>query len=418
MRQSKLFTKTIKEIPSDETSFNAQILIRAGFIDKLSAGVYTFLPLGLRVHKKICDIIRGEMNAIGAQEILMPALTPREIWEKTKRWDSFDALFKLIGVDNKEYALGATHEEVITPLAQKYIFSYKDLPVYIYQIQNKFRNEKRAKAGLIRGREFSMKDLYSFHTDKEDLDRYYEIVKEAYFRIFKRCGLVDITYLTYSSGGAFSKYSHEFQTLTKAGEDIIYICNNCQVAINKEIINEQKVCPECGREDLRKEKSVEVGNIFKLGSRFSDSFGFKYTDENGEQKEVIMGCYGIGPSRLMATIVEVHNDEKGIIWPKEVAPFFVHLLYLKSAKEEVKKTAEDLYEKFSQANIEVLFDDREDVGAGVKFVDADLIGCPLRIVISEKTVNQGKVEVKKRNSNEMILVNIENVVENVKKLIG
>ncbi len=416
MRQSKFFIKTIKEIPSDETSFNAQILIRAGFIDKLSAGIYTFLPLGLRVHKKICDIIREEMNAIGAQEILMPALTPREIWEKTKRWNSFDALFKLKGVDNKEYALGATHEEVVTPLAQKYIFSYKDLPIYIYQIQNKFRNEKRAKAGLIRGREFSMKDLYSFHTDKKDLDRYYETVKEAYFRIFKRCGLGGITYLTYSSGGAFSKYSHEFQTLTKAGEDIIYICDNCQVAINKEIISKQKVCPKCGRKKLRKEKSVEVGNIFKLGSKFSDSFGFKYTNENGKQKEVIMGCYGIGPSRLMATIVEVHNDEKGIIWPKEVAPFLVHLLYLKSAKEKVKKTAEDLYKKLSQTDIGVLFDDREDVGAGTKFVDADLIGCPIRIVISEKTVNQSKVEVKKRNSNKMILVNIKDVVENIKKL--
>ncbi len=417
MRQSKLFTKTIKEIPSDETSFNAQILIRAGFVDKLSAGIYTFLPLGLRVHKKICDIIREEMNAIGAQEILMPALTPREIWEKTKRWNNFDALFKLVGVDNKEYALGATHEEVITPLAQKYIFSYKDLPVYIYQIQNKFRNEKRAKAGLIRGREFSMKDLYSFHTDKNDLDSYYEVVKKAYFRIFKRCGLGDITYLTYSSGGAFSKYSHEFQTLTKAGEDIIYICDNCQVAINREIIDEQKVCPECGRENLREEKSVEVGNIFKLGSRFSDSFGFKYTDENGKQKEVIMGCYGIGPSRLMATIVEIHNDEKGIIWPKEVAPFLVHLLYLKSAKEEVKNTAEDLYRKFNQANIEVLFDDREDVGAGVKFVDADLIGCPVRIVISEKTINQSKAEIKKRDSKEIILIDIEDVVEYVKELM-
>ncbi len=415
MKQSKLFTKAIKELPKDELSFNAKILIQAGFIDKLSAGVYTFLPLGLRVHNKICNIIREEINAIGGQEILMPALTPREIWDKTNRWDNFDALFKLTGVDDKEYALGSTHEEVITPLAKKYVFSYKDLPVYIYQIQTKFRNEKRAKAGLIRGREFSMKDLYSFHKNKEDLDKYYEIVKKAYFRIYERCGLGEITYLTYAGGGAFSKYSHEFQVLTQAGEDIIYICDKCRIAINKEIINEQKSCPECGGNDFREEKAVEVGNIFKLGSRFSDSFDFKYTTQAGEQKEVIMGCYGVGPSRLMATIVETHNDKRGIIWPREVAPFKVHLLYLKSTDQKIKKKSEELYKKFIQNNIEVLYDDREEVGAGKKFADADLIGCPMRIVISEKTISQGKIEIKRRDSDEVALVKFECSIENVKE---
>jgi prolyl-tRNA synthetase len=268
MRQSRLFTKTIKELPKDETSYNAQVLIRAGFIDKTGAGIYAYLPLGLKVLNKICNIIREEMNQIGGQEILMPALTPKEAWVTTKRWDNFDALFKLTGLENKEYALGATHEEIVTPLAKKFIFSYRELPLAVYQIQTKFRNEKRAKAGLIRGREFSMKDLYSFHASQEDLDVYYEKVKAAYFKIYERLGLSAETYLTYSSGGAFSKYSHEFQTLTAAGEDHIFICEKCRVAVNREIINDLKACPECGNKKLREEKAVEVGNIFQLARVF------------------------------------------------------------------------------------------------------------------------------------------------------
>ena len=244
MRQSKLFTKTIKEVPKDELSINAKFLIRAGFIDKLGAGIYTFLPLGLRVHNKIINIIREEVNTIGGQEILMPALTPKENWKITNRWDNFDPLFKIKGKDRKEYALGATHEEIITPLLKKQLFSYKEFPSYVYQIQTKFRNELRAKSGLIRGREFSMKDLYSFHTDENDLNKYYETVVKSYFKIFKRCGLGAITYLTFASGGAFSKYSHEFQTLAETGEDTIYICPKCKIAINKEMIKEENQCPE------------------------------------------------------------------------------------------------------------------------------------------------------------------------------
>jgi prolyl-tRNA synthetase len=406
MRQSELFTKTTKEIPKDETSFNAQVLIRAGFIDKVSAGIYTFLPLGLRVHEKIKNIVREEMNAIGGQEIFMPALTPKEVWETTGRWDNFDALFKLAGVDKKEYALGATHEEIITPLVKKHIFSYKDLPKFIFQIQTKFRNELRAKAGLLRGREFSMKDLYSFHVSEEDQNAYYKLAQKAYFKIFNRCGLIDLTYLTFSSGGAFSKYSHEFQTLAENGEDIIHICEDCNIAVNKEIIEEQKVCPSCENKKLHQEKAIEVGNIFKLGNRFSKDFGFQYTDENGDKKDVVMGCYGIGPSRIMGAIVEVHHDKKGIIWPDEVAPYKVHLVSLKK-----NEGADAVYNKLRENNIEVLYDDREDVGAGEKFADADLIGCPIRIVVSEKTLKKNSVEVKRRDSEDAELVGVDKIVE-------
>jgi prolyl-tRNA synthetase len=409
MRQSQLFTKTTKEIPRDETSFNAQTLIRAGFIDKVSAGIYTFLPLGLKVLNKICQIIREEMNAIGGQEILMPALTPRELWQTTGRWDSFDALFRLVGTDKKEYALGATHEEIVSPLVKKFVFSYKELPLYVYQIQTKFRNELRAKAGLIRGREFSMKDLYSFHTDEEDLEKYYQIVQEAYFKILKRCGLRELTYLTFATGGAFSKYSHEFQTLTETGEDTIYICESCRVAINQELINEQKTCPHCGKDNFRKEKAIEVGNIFKLGKKFSNPFKLQFTDKNGQKKDVIMGCYGLGPSRLMGTIVEVYHDDKGIIWPEEAAPFKFHLLEISQVEEEIEteKKASEIYHQLQKEGIEVLYDDRREVSAGEKFADADLIGIPWRIVISKKTLAHDSVEVKRRDKEEKELVKIE-----------
>jgi len=412
MFQSKLFTKTIKELPKGETSFNARQLIRAGFIDKLAAGVYSFLPLGLRVHDKICHIIRQEMDAIGGQEILMPALIPKEAWATTNRWKNFDALFKLAGGDKKEYALGATHEEVITPLVKKFVFSYKDLPTAVYQIQTKFRNELRPKAGLIRGREFSMKDLYSFHTDENDLNKFYEIVIKSYFKILARCGLGDITYLTYALGGTFSKYSHEFQTLAKTGEDTIYLCKKCKIAINKEIIKEQKVCPQCQKKDFAETKAVEVGNIFKLGTRFSKPFGFSYMDGKGKKQDVVMGCYGIGPSRLMGTIVEVCHDEKGMIWPEEIAPFVASLLKIKNEKEKIKidKVADKIYKDLEKAGVEVLYDDREEVSAGQKFAEADLIGCPYRLVVSEKTLEKNSVEVKRRDKKEVKMVEVSKLV--------
>jgi prolyl-tRNA synthetase len=407
MKQSKLFTKTQKDISKDETSVNAQFLLRGGFVDRLTAGVYSYLPLGLRVLQKIENIIREEMNAVGGQEILMPALHPRENWDTTGRWDVVDVLFKLIGAGEKEYALGATHEEVVTPLLQKSITSYKDLPTSVYQIQTKFRNEARAKSGILRGREFRMKDLYSFHTNQADLDRYYEEVHAAYNKIYERCGLGDTTYYTYASGGAFSKFSHEFQTITSAGEDIIYVCDACRVALNKEIIEEIGLqCPECKNTELREEKAIEVGNIFKLGTKFSDAFQFSFQDEQNNLSPVIMGCYGIGPSRVMGTIVEVHHDDNGIIWPKAIAPYQVHLISLCRDEADMQK-AEALYQRLLEQNIEVLYDDRDGVRAGEKFADSDLLGIPVRLVISPKTIEKNSVEVKMRAGAEASLVSLD-----------
>jgi prolyl-tRNA synthetase len=393
-------------LPKDEESYNAQVLIRGGFIDKVGAGIYTILPLGLRVLSKINQIIREEMDRIGGQELLMPALNPKEVWQTTGRWEGFDALFKLKGSDSKEYALGATHEEIVTPLAKKHLFSYRELPAAVYQIQTKFRNEKRAKAGLIRGREFLMKDLYSFHADEDDLNRFYKQAQRAYFKVFERCGLLDVTYLTFASGGAFTKYSHEYQTVTAAGEDTIHICDECQIAINQEIIEDQPGCPNCERTDLRQEKAVEVGNIFKLRTRFSKACGLTYKDAAGEDQLVEMGCYGIGPSRVMGTLVEVHHDDRGVIWPESVAPFKVHLISLNQ-----DKVAQEVYEALLERGAEVLFDDR-NLSAGEKFAEADLIGCPFRAVVSEKSLAQGdKIEVKRRSGGTAELVSISRLLD-------
>jgi len=418
MRLSTLFTKTIKDAPKDELSINARLLIQAGFIDKVSAGIYTYLPLGFRVLKKIENIIREEMDKVGGQEILMPALTPKKGWEITGRWTDLDILFKLRGSDSREYALGATHEEVVVPLTQQYALSYKDLPVYIYQIQNKFRNEKRAKSGILRGREFMMKDLYSFHADEDDANRFYKEMQKSYFKIFERCGILDKTYLTYASGGTFSKYSHEYQTVTPAGEDDIFVCNECSIAINKEIIEDLKhKCPSCENKKLTKEKAIEIGNIFKLKTKYSDAFNYKYIDESGKKKPVMMGCFGIGLSRVIGTVAEVCHDDKGIIWPKEIAPFTVHLIQLNTKDVEennkIKLTAEKIYKELRDNKIEVLFDDRDEaVRTGEKFADADLIGCPIRLVVSERSLSEDSVEVKKRAEDKKELVKIKDIIRN------
>lgn len=407
MKQSQLFTKTLKQAPTDEVSVNAQLLIRAGFVDKLMAGTYTFLPLGLRVFRKIENIIREEMVGLGASELLMPSLNPKENWEKSGRWDSLDNLFKFTSFYSKnEYALGATHEEVISPLMKKFVLSYKDLPTATFQIQNKFRDEKRAKSGILRGREFFMKDLYSFHINAEDLDAYYEKATAAYKRIFDRAGIGEKTYYTYASGGSFSKYSHEFQTLTEAGEDNIYICDKCRIAINDEIIEDlEHKCPECGNADLRQEKAVETGNIFKLMTKFSTPFELAYKDQDGQEKDVLMGCYGIGLNRLMGTVVELFHDEKGIVWPESVAPYKVHLLSLGENEE-----AEKIYKQLIEKGIEVLFDDRE-ASAGEKFADSDLIGIPYRVVVSKKSLAAGGLEIKKRSESESKIVSIAELLE-------
>ena len=351
------------------------------------------------------------MNSVGGQEILMPSLQPKENWQKTGRWESLDILFKIKGSGDKEYAMGPTHEEVVSPLAKKNIFSYKDLPIALFQMQTKFRDELRAKSGILRTREFLMKDLYSFHSTQEDLDKYYEKMLNVYFNIFKECGIYKagknpLTYRTLASGGSFSKYSDEFQTITEAGEDIIYVCQKCQLAINKEIKLENPICPNCKGTEFEEKKAVEVGNIFKLGTKYSLPFDLKFKDKDGLEKPVIMGCFGIGLSRLMGTVVEVSHDEKGIIWPKAVAPFSVHLIGVGDNKK-IKVMAEKIYNILQKEKIEVLYDDRQDKTVGEKFAESDLIGIPYRIVVSEKTLAKNCVEVKRRNEKEAKLMPLD-----------
>jgi prolyl-tRNA synthetase len=415
MYQSKLFTKTRKEAPKDEVSKNAQLLIKAGFINKEMAGVYSFLPLGLKVLNKINNVIRDEMNKIGGQEIFLTSLQEKANWEKTNRWDDkvVDFWFKTKLKNDTELGLGATHEEPLTAMMKDHIRSYKDLPAYPYQIQTKFRNETRAKSGIMRCREFLMKDMYSFSADQVSHDAFYNKAKVAYKNIFSRFGIGEITFMTYATGGSFSKYSHEFQTISSAGEDLIYVCDKCKVAVNKEIIAEQDKCPECGNTKLREEKAIETGNIFNLGTKFSDALDLIYSDTNGDKKKVIMGCYGIGPGRAMGTIVETLSDDKGLVWPIELAPFKAHLVQV-GDKEEVRKSAESLYEELQKNNVEVLYDDRE-ARPGEKFADSDLFGIPLRIVVSEKTVMSGEYEVRERSSGKISMIKEAEVCDYVKK---
>lgn len=411
MLQSKYFIKTKKEAPSDEQSINAQLLIRGGFIDKEMAGVYSFLPLGLRVLKKIENIIREEINTIGGQELLMPALQSRELWEETQRWEAMDVLYRFQDQQKKWLALGPTHEEVLTDIIRKNISSYKDLPFYLYQIQTKFRDELRAKAGLLRGREFLMKDLYSFHESEEDRKNYYQKVIKAYKKIFKRCGL-DIL-VTEASGGAFSKeFSHEFQVQTPSGEDLVVFCPNRDFSKNKEITNlrEGAKCPNCSAH-LIDVKTIEVGNIFTLGTKFSEAMGANFLNRNGQKEPIVMGCYGIGLSRVMGAVAEVSHDDRGIIWLEEIAPFKAHLISItakdKKTDQKVKNTAKKLYKELLDLGVEVLYDDRTEISAGAKFADSDLIGIPTRLVISEKTLAKNSVEVKERGNEKTRLVKVK-----------
>lgn len=411
MRQSKLFTKTKKQVPKNEKSTNAILLERAGFIYKEMAGVYSFLPLGLRVIKKIEEIVREEMDKISGQEVLMTILQPKKLWQETDRWSEGigkSVMYKCQG-DGK-VGLGPTHEEMLTDIIRNYIQSFEDLPVYIYQIQTKFRREPRARSGLLRGREFDMKDLYSFHSSESDFKKYYEKVKKAYFKIFKRCGLKPI--ITEASGAGFTKeYTHEFQVLAEGGEDTILYCLKGDFAQNKEIakLKAGDKCPKC-KNILKEGSSIEVGNIFPLGTKYSQAMGASFIDKDGKRKLIIMGCYGIGPSRTMGAIVEVRHDEKGIIWPREVSPFLVHLIQIENNKK-VKKAAENLYQDLQRREIEVLYDDR-DKTAGEKFADADLIGIPTRLVISERTLKQNCVEIKKRSEKKTKLVKLSYIRKN------
>ena len=396
MKQSHLFTKTRKEDPADETSKNAELLIRGGFIHKEMAGVYSYLPLGLRVLKKIENIIREEMDKVGGQEVLMSSFQPKENWEKTGRWKAMTDLYKVSDSSSREVALGPTHEEIVVPILKNYVSSYKDFPVSIYQIQNKFRMELRAKSGLLRGREFIMKDMYSFHTTKEDFENFYEKMKDVYKTIFDRIGIGHLTYLTFASGGTFSKYSHEFQTITSSGEDTIFIDEVGGIALNKEVLNDEVLDQlNLKREKLVEHKAIEVGNIFDLKTKYSVPFDLSFADEKGEKHTVLMGCYGIGLGRLMGTVVEVLSDDKGIVWPLSIAPFTIHLLVL-GDDAMVLEEAEKIYKSLLKAGVEVLFDDRTDVSAGEKFSEADLLGIPWRAVVSLRSIKDGGIEIKKR----------------------
>ncbi len=403
MRQTQLFTKTKKEAPGDEVAKNAQLLIQAGYIYKNMAGAYSFLPLGLRVIEKINTIIREEMNAIGGQEVHMPSLQESRLWEQSDRWDDakVDVWFKTELKAGGEVGLAWTHEEVITDIMRQYVSSYKDLPYFPYQIQNKFRNEMRAKSGIMRTREFWMKDLYSFCASQEQHDTFYEACAEAYMRIFKRLGIGDKTYKTFASGGAFTKFSHEFQTLAEAGEDIVYVNEAKGIAVNEEVLEEADLS-ELGvtREELEERKSIEVGNIFSLGTKFSQAIGLTFKDDEGNDQPAIMGSYGIGPARAMGTVVDLLADEKGIVWPKGVAPFMVHLVGLNSDDEAIRDYADGVYSNMSAQGIEVLYDDR-DARPGEKFADSDLLGMPYRVVVSKKTKEEGKFEVVERATGEV-----------------
>lgn len=403
MRQSQLFTKTRKEAPKDETSKNAQMLIKAGFVNKEMAGVYDYLPLGLKVLNKIENVIREEMNAEGGQEVSLSSLQDKKIWEKTNRWrdDVVDVWFKTKLHNDTELGLGLTHEEPLTNLLKDHINSYKDLPLYVYQFQTKFRNELRSKSGVMRGREFLMKDLYSFSKTQKEHDEFYLKMKDAYTRIFQRVGLGDITYYTEASGGSFGPASHEFQTVSEAGEDIIYIDEEKGVAINEEIIEEKGI----DKNSLTKKKSIEVGNIFPLGTKFSEALDLKFKDEDGNEQPAIMGSYGIGLGRLMGTIVEELSDEKGIVWPEEVSPFDVHLINVSIDDGGAVKKANQIYGSLREKGIDVLYDDR-DSRAGEKLGDADLIGISHQIIVGKKVLEEGKVELKNRKTGEITKIEV------------
>ncbi len=400
MRQSKLFTKTRREAPADETAKNAQLLIKAGFVYKEMAGVYAYLPLGMRVLENIKSIVREEMDRIGGQELIMTGLQRKELWERTGRWDDavVDVWFKSELKAGGEVGFGWSHEEPIGEMMKNYIASYKDLPMYVYQFQTKLRNELRAKSGVMRGREFVMKDMYSFCVGEEDHTVFYNATIEAYKRVYERLGLGSDTFVTFASGGAFTQFSHEFQTICEAGEDVIYINREKNVAIDEVVLNEETLASlGITREELTEVKTAEVGNIFNFGRQKASDLGLAYTSESGESVPVWMGSYGIGVTRLIGVLVEKFADDKGMVWPKSVAPYLVHLVGLNLEDSTMRDYVDGIYAAFKDKGIEVLYDDRE-VRAGEKFADSDLMGIPYRVVVSKKTKEEGKFEVVERST--------------------
>lgn len=416
MKQTDLFLKTKKQALKDDTSLNSQLLYRAGYIDKTMAGAYALLPLGLQLHNNICNIIRKEINLLNAQELKLNILTPKENWVKTDRWDNFDALFRFKSSYGSSFALGATHEEIITPLAKDFIKSYKDLPFALYQIQTKLRDEARPKGGMLRLREFTMKDLYSFHENRQDLDKYYEKVKKAYLKIFKQLKLK--VYAVEASGETFSNLSHEFLTPLEIGEDEILVCEKDETHFCKKSDHgEIQTCPVC-KSNIKKIKVAELAHIFKLETKFSKAFDVNYLDKQGKQNLVYMGCYGIGISRIIGILAEKFADDKGLSFPNSVAPFSIHLVPLYTKEAKVNKKIQDqilkIYDKLVKSNISVLYDNRE-VSNSIKLVESDLIGIPYRIVISEKTLENNSFEFKERNKKTAKIIPLKNFNEKLIK---
>lgn len=405
-----MFAKTLKTAPAAADTANHRLLVQAGFVRQVMAGVYTYLPLGLRVLNKISKIVREEMDQIGGQEVLMPMLHPSALWKQTGGWDKIDVLFKIKSRTGKDYAMSQSNEETVTPLAKEWIHSAKDLPLAIYHINWKFRDELRSKSGIMRGREFLMKDMYSFHATQDDFDAFYAKAKVAYLNVYRRLGLV--AKATEASGGAFTeKVSYEFEVLTDAGEAPVLYCDKCDYCVNVDDIKTYKLgdeCPICHNDKLKSAMASEVGNVFDLGQKYCKAFDLTLSDESGEKKYPIMGCYGIGISRTMGVIVEKFNDERGIMWPASIAPFTVHLASLNTNDEAVIKRTDEIYELLTKAGIEVLYDERTDIGAGQKLGEADMIGCPVRAVVSTKTGEQ--IEVKMRNEKEAKLVSVEELI--------
>ena len=396
MKRTELFTKTTKTVPADETALNAKLLIRAGFVHKEMAGVYAYLPLGLRVLEKIKAIVREEMNAIGGQELLMTNIQPRAVWQTTHRWDDdvVDIWFKTKLQTGEEVGLAWSHEEPILNMLQDYVHSYKDLPVAVYQFQTKLRNELRAKSGVMRGREFLMKDMYSVHATKEDLDRFYHQTMDAYMRIYRRLGIGNLTYVTFASGGSFTKFSHEFQTLCEAGEDWLYLDRERNVAVNEEVLDEAIKELGLDRNKLEKVRSAEVGNIFNFGTDKAEQMGITFTDKDNKAKPFYYGSYGIGITRVMGVIAELFADTRGLVWPDNIAPFRVYLVTI-GGSQEVMQRAQEVYAGLQDSGVDVLWDDR-DARPGEKFADGDLMGIPHRVVISDKTIAAGVLEYKGR----------------------
>lgn len=401
MRISQLFTKTSKMAPADEVSKNAQLLIRAGFVYKVMAGVYAYTPLGLRVLEKIKQIVREEMNAIGGQELIMTNLQPKEVWESTTRWsdDVVDVWFKTKLKDDTEIGLAWSHEEAIMEMMRQFIQSYKDLPVYVYQFQTKLRNELRAKSGIMRGREFVMKDMYSLSTDAEQHEVFYQETINAYKRVYDRLGIGGDTYVTFASGGAFTKFSHEFQTICEAGEDVIYVNREKGIAVNEEVMTDENLAQlGISRDELTETKSAETGNIFNFGTEKSEQMDIHFTDKDGQQKPIFLGSYGIGITRLMGVMVEKFADDKGIVWPENIAPFRVYLVRI--GGEEAVKHADELYDELTKQGVEVLYDDRDE-RPGAKFADAELMGIPYRVTVSDRLLENGQYELTRRATGEM-----------------